>query len=85
MAQALAAVIKDPERISELLDVLSRLRLWLPLPGDGGPVTDGSAIQLPTVVYLGAEFVPAFTSAELLAAGGHGAPDADYPGSPDGR
>ena len=64
--QALAAVIKNGERISELLDVLSRGRLWLPLPDDGSPVTDGSAIQLPTVVYLGAEFVPAFTSAEIL-------------------
>ncbi len=65
--QALAASAKDGERLSELLDELSRGRLWLPLPDDGGPVTDGSAIQLPTVVYLGAEFVPAFTSAERLA------------------
>jgi SseB protein C-terminal domain/SseB protein N-terminal domain len=79
VAQALAAVVKDGERISELLDVLSRGRLWLPLPSDGGPVTDGSAIQLPTVVYLGAEFVPAFTSAELLVACAHGhAEDAGY-------
>jgi hypothetical protein len=77
--QALAAVIKDGERISELLDLLSRGRLWLPLPRDGGPVTDGSAIQLPTVVYLGAEFVPAFTSAELLVRCARGrAADADY-------
>jgi hypothetical protein len=80
--QALAAVIKDPERISDLLDVLSRGRLWLPLPVDGGPVTDGSAIQLPTVVYLGAEFVPAFTSAEPLAAWARGARDADYQPEP---
>ncbi|HEY4465442.1 MAG TPA: SseB family protein [Streptosporangiaceae bacterium] len=65
--QALAAATKDGERISELLDELSRGRLWLPLPDDGGPVTDGSAVQLPTVVYLGSEFVPAFTSAERLA------------------
>jgi hypothetical protein len=66
--QALAAATKDGDRASELLDELSRGRLWLPLPDDGGPVTDGSAIQLPTVVYLGSEFVPAFTSAERLAA-----------------
>lgn len=78
VAQALAAVIKDGDRISELLDVLCRGRLWLPLPNGGGPVTDGSAIQLPTVVYLGAEFVPAFTSAELLVACAHGRTDADY-------
>jgi hypothetical protein len=79
--QALAAVTKDGERISEFLDVLSRGRLWLPLPDDGSPVTDGSAIQLPTVVYLGAEFVPAFTSAEILMTGTHGAAEAsDSPG-----
>ena len=78
VAHALAAVIKDGDRISELLDVLSRGRFWLPLPTDGGPVTDGSAIQLPTVIYLGAEFVPAFTSAELLVACAHGRTDADY-------
>ena len=74
---ALAAAAKDGERISEFLDVLSRGRLWLPLPTGGGPVTDGSAIQLPTVTYLGAEFVPAFTSAERLARCGHGAPAGD--------
>jgi len=78
VGQALAAVIKDGERISELLDVLSRARLWLPLPNDGGPVTDRSAIQLPTVVYLGAEFVPAFTSAELLVTCARGRAGADY-------
>ena len=84
VTQALATVIKDGERIGGggFLDVLSRGRLWLPLPIDGGPVTDGSAIQLPTVVYLGAEFVPAFTSAEPLAAWARGAPDADYQPEP---
>jgi len=65
---ALAAAAKDPERVTDLLDELSRGRLWLPLPEDERPVTDGSAVLLPTVTYLGAEFVPAFTSAEQLAA-----------------
>jgi hypothetical protein len=63
---ALAAAAKDPDRITDLLDELSRGRLWLPLP-DARPVTDGSAVVLPTVTYLGAEFVPAFTSAGRLA------------------
>jgi hypothetical protein len=63
---ALAAAVKDPDQVTELLDELSRGRLWLPLP-DARPVTDGSAVMLPTVTYLGAEFVPAFTSAERLA------------------
>jgi len=63
---ALATAVKDPDRVTALLDELSRGRLWLPLP-DASPVTDGSAVLLPTVTYLGAEFVPAFTSAERLA------------------
>lgn len=63
---ALAAAAKDHERVTDLLDQLRRARLWLPLPDKEGPVTDGSAVLLPTVVYLGAEFVPAFTSAERL-------------------
>jgi hypothetical protein len=66
--RALAAAVKDPDRVTDLLDELSRARLWLPLPDDGRPVTDGSAVSLPTVTYLGAEFVPAFTSARQLAA-----------------
>jgi hypothetical protein len=66
--QALAAAVKDPDRVSDLLDELSRGRLWLPLPEDQRPVTDGSAVVLPTVTYLGSEFVPAFTSAQQLAA-----------------
>ena len=62
----LAAAVKDPDRVTDLLDELSRGRLWVPLPDDR-PVTDGSAVLLPTVTYLGAEFVPAFTSARRLA------------------
>jgi len=65
---ALAAAVKDPDMVTELIDALRLGRLWLPLPDDDGPVTDGSAVQLPTVTYLGAEFVPAFTSPEQLAA-----------------
>jgi hypothetical protein len=65
---ALAAAAKDPDGITDLLDELSRGRLWLPLPDDERPVTDGSAVLLPTVTYLGAEFVPAFTSAQQLTA-----------------
>jgi hypothetical protein len=64
---ALAAAAQDPDRITDLLDELSRALLWLPLPQDDGPVTDGSAVVLPTVTYLGADFVPAFVSAGRLA------------------
>jgi hypothetical protein len=65
---ALAAAAQDTARVTDLLDELSRGRLWLPLPDDERPVTDGSAVTLPTVTYGGAEFVPAFTSARELAA-----------------
>ncbi len=64
--RALAAAARDASRIRDLLDELSRGRLWLPLPEDGRPVTDGSAVRLPTVKHLGTEFVPAFTSAARL-------------------
>jgi hypothetical protein len=65
--EALTTAVKDPSRVTDLLDELRQARLWLPLPADG-PVTDGSAVHLPTVTYLGAEFVPAFTSFERLVA-----------------
>jgi len=65
---ALAVAVKDPGRLSDLLDELRRGRLWVPLPDGDGPVTDGSAVQLPTVIYLGEAFVPAFTSAPRLTA-----------------
>jgi SseB protein N-terminal domain len=64
--QALAAAVQDADRIGELLDVLRSARLWLPLPDDGRPVIAGDGVTLPTVSYLGSEFVPAYSSARLL-------------------
>jgi SseB protein N-terminal domain/SseB protein C-terminal domain len=78
MERALAAAIQDPGRIGDLLDELSRGRLWLPLPDDGRPVTDGSAVNLPTLTYLGTAFVPAFTSAARLRG------SVPWPRTPDG-
>jgi hypothetical protein len=66
--KALAAVAGDPEATSALLDELSRAHIWVPLAAGDHPVTDGSSVELPTVTYLGAEFVPCFTSARRLAA-----------------
>ena len=71
--QVLAAVVEDPGRLDDLLDELARARLWVPLPA-GGPITDGSAVALPTVTYLGAEFIPCFTSVQRLSC---------WPGRPD--
>ena len=62
---ALYGAVRDRTRVGELLDELCHGRLWLPLPDDR-PVTDGHALTLPTVRYLDAEFVPAFTSAGQL-------------------
>jgi type III secretion system (T3SS) SseB-like protein len=80
---ALAAAVKDPDRVTDLLDELSRARLWLPLPDDR-PVTDGSAVLLPTVTYLEAEFVPAFTSARRLANWLAGQPASAVPAQNEG-
>lgn len=64
---ALAAAARDAGKIGDLLDVLRTARLWLPLPDDGKPVISGSAVTLPTVSYLGSDFIPAYSSAEMLA------------------
>ena len=64
--RALAAAVLDAGCIGDLLDALRSARLWLPLPDDGRPVTTGGAVTLPTVSYLGSEFVPAYSSARLL-------------------
>jgi hypothetical protein len=66
MERALAEAVRDSSKLGDLLDELSLGRLWLPLPKDGQPVTDGAAVRLPTLKYLGAEFVPGFTSAARL-------------------
>jgi hypothetical protein len=75
---ALAAAIRDAAKIGDLLEALRSARLWLPLPPGGPQVTRDGAVTLPTVTYLGGEFVPAYTSAELLAqlAGGDSHGDA---------
>lgn len=63
---ALAAAVEDADLVGDLLDALRSARLWLPLPEDGRPVVTGGAVTLPTVSYLGSEFVPAYSSALLL-------------------
>jgi len=64
--RALAAAVHDAAYIGDLLDVLRTARLWLPLPADGTPAINGTAVTLPTVSYLGSDFVPAYSSASLL-------------------
>lgn len=79
--RALAAAVQDAARIDDLLDVLRSARLWLPLPADGRPAITGGAVTLPTVSYLGSEFVPAYSSARLLQEFARPAP-AGLPGIP---
>jgi SseB protein N-terminal domain len=64
--QALAAAVTDASRIGDLLEVLRTARLWLPLPADGTRAINGTAVTLPIVSYLGSDFVPAYSSADLL-------------------
>src|SRR5262245_24458994 len=63
--RALAAAVRDAAHIGDLLEVLRTARLWLPLPADGTPAVKGTAVTLPTVSYLGSDFVPAYSSASL--------------------
>jgi len=65
--KALTAMARGDAQPNDLLDELARARIRVPLPTGPRPVTDGSAVALPVVTYLGAEFVPCFTSAERLA------------------
>lgn len=67
LEKALAALAGDDRRACDLLDELARARVWIPLPDRPEPVTDGSAVDLPVITYLGADFIPCFTSAGRLA------------------
>jgi hypothetical protein len=69
----------DPARLDDLLGALRLGWLWVPLPDDGAPVTDGSAVQLPTVRYLGDVFIPAYTSAPRLQRAAADPPDGHRP------
>jgi hypothetical protein len=67
--RAYDAAVRDSARLGDLLDALARGRLWLPLarPVAGRPPAGDSSVQLPTVRYLGAVFVPGYTSSARLA------------------
>ena len=65
--RAVAAAVHDATRIGDLLYALRTARLWLPLPAGAAPAAGSGAVTLPTVTYLGCEFIPAYTSASLLA------------------
>jgi hypothetical protein len=76
---ALAAAIGDAGHIGDLLAALRPARLWLPLPADGAKAIRGTAVTLPIVSYLGSDFVPAYSSADLLERFARPAEGADPP------
>jgi len=79
--RAFAAAVADPGMLDDLLDALRAGWLWLPLPDDGAPVTDGCAVRLPALRYLGGVYVPAYTcAARLLQAAGEPGDGARPPG-----
>jgi hypothetical protein len=69
----------DPARLDDLLGALRLGWLWVPLPDDGAPVTDGSAVHLPTVRYLGDVFIPAYTSGPRLQSAAPEPPEGRQP------
>jgi len=66
--QTLTAVTRDPSELPALLAELAIARLWVPLPAQHRPFTDGAAVRLPLVGYRGTDFVPCFTSVQRLTA-----------------
>lgn len=66
--RALAATLRNPGSLPELIAELAPARLWVPLPVRGRRFTDGTAVRLPVIGYTGADFVPCFTSVQRLSA-----------------
>ena len=66
--RAFEAAVRDGARLDDLLDVLARGRLWVPvtLGASGRRALAEGAVRLPTVRYLGDAFVPGYTSASRL-------------------
>jgi hypothetical protein len=79
--RALAAAAASPAALPALLTELGAARLWVPLPAERRPFTDGTAVRLPLVTRDGTDFVPCFTSVLRLTAW---ADQADTPGQRSG-
>jgi len=77
--RTLAAVARNPGELPSLLAELAASRLWVVLPPERRPFTDGAAVRLPLIGYQGDDFVPCFTSVQRLtvwASAAEAAPDA---------
>jgi hypothetical protein len=64
--RTIAAVARNPGELPGLIAELAGSRLWVPLPARHRPFTDGAAVRLPLIGYLGTDFVPCFTSVQRL-------------------
>jgi hypothetical protein len=60
LEEVLTASLGNPSATPRLLEVLSRSRVWVPLPNGGSPAMPG--FDLPTMELDGAPYVPVFSS-----------------------
>ncbi|MCX4627423.1 MULTISPECIES: enhanced serine sensitivity protein SseB [unclassified Streptomyces] len=60
LEQVLGAALGQADAGARIVEVLGRSRLWVPLPGGGGP--DGAGLMLPTMEIDGAAYVPVYSS-----------------------
>ncbi len=66
LEQVLGAALGAPEAGARIVEVLGRSRVWVPLPGGGGP--DSPSLALPTMDIGGAAYVPVYSSESQLRA-----------------
>ncbi|MFD0268889.1 enhanced serine sensitivity protein SseB [Streptomyces sp. NPDC127106] len=60
LEQVLGAALGVPDAGPRIVEVLGRSRVWVPLPGGGGP--DSPSLTLPTMDIGGAAYVPVYSS-----------------------
>ena len=61
-----AAISRRQPASATCWTLLRTARLWLPLPADGATAIRGTAVTLPTISYLGSDFVPAYSLGAAL-------------------
>ncbi|MFK0042698.1 enhanced serine sensitivity protein SseB [Streptomyces sp. NPDC090741] len=61
LEQVLGAALGQADAGARIVEVLGRSRLWVPLPGGGGPDAAGG-LTLPTMEINGAPYVPVYSS-----------------------
>ncbi|MYS20286.1 SseB protein N-terminal domain-containing protein [Streptomyces sp. DvalAA-14] len=72
LEEVLTASIGNPSATPRLLEVLSRSRVWVPLPNGGHP--DMPGFDLPTMELDGSPYVPVFSSEQQFRQAADGMP-----------